>query len=57
MSLPLKYDPLTGGFTWLETTGKRSVVGKVAGGLDDKGYVRIGVMGKSTEPTVLLSCV
>lgn len=35
----LSYDPDTGLLTWIGRTGKKSKPGKVAGSLDNNGYV------------------
>lgn len=40
----LHYDPATGIFTWLQD-GVKHVAGGIAGSLDDKGYVQIGLNG------------
>ena len=42
----LAYEPLTGVFTRKVRSAQRVQVGDVAGGLDDKGYIRIRVDGK-----------
>jgi hypothetical protein len=44
----LSYSPETGEFVWLERAGKfkSSLVGTVAGGPQNRGYLRIAVFGK-----------
>lgn len=39
------YDPLTGLFRWRVKHSKKVVVGEIAGGLNTKGYVVIGIDG------------
>jgi hypothetical protein len=41
----LHYHPALGIFTWLVRAGSRASVGKIAGSLDNKGYVRINLSG------------
>lgn len=41
----LSYDPETGLFTWLVTTGK-AIAGSVAGTENDQGYIIIGIEGR-----------
>ncbi|MEI7998669.1 MAG: HNH endonuclease [Candidatus Omnitrophota bacterium] len=41
----LHYDPETGSFTWAKS-GRRIKIGKVAGGLEKGGYIRIRIFGK-----------
>jgi hypothetical protein len=41
----LDYEPQNGTFRWRVTRGPRSKVGQVAGGIDDKGYLQIGIDG------------
>jgi len=43
----LSYDPLTGEFRWLIKYSKKVIVGTVAGGLNVKGYVVIGIDGQT----------
>jgi hypothetical protein len=42
----LSYDPDTGIFTWMISTGPRAKVGAVAGTLGKDGYIRIKVDGR-----------
>lgn len=42
----LEYNPLTGDFIWLKSTGKAKR-GNIAGGIKADGYRRIGIDGKS----------
>ena len=42
----LHYNPETGVFRWKQCRGG-SVVGSVAGGVNDKGYIRINIDGRS----------
>lgn len=41
----LSYDPETGIFRWLQSTGPRAVIGAIAGTIDHKGYRRIRIDG------------
>lgn len=43
----LKYDPISGNFTWLVYLSGANYPGQIAGCLNNKGYVRIGIRGKS----------
>lgn len=46
----IRYDPLAGVFTWRhrpKVNGPQVVEGKVAGMVDSRGYVRIGLLGKA----------
>lgn len=43
----LEYDPNTGNFYWKIQVGQRAQVGKVAGGLNSRGYQRVCIDGKS----------
>lgn len=45
----LSYDPEAGVFKWIKRSGKRGIVGKVAGNLDSKGYWRISALGKTIQ--------
>lgn len=42
----LRYDPLTGIFTWRASRGRMAKAGAVAGSLDRSGYVCIGTCGR-----------
>lgn len=42
----LHYDLNTGLFIWLKSTNNKILIGSVAGGLDEKGYLRIKIDGK-----------
>lgn len=42
----LHYNPDTGHFRWLVASGRRAVVGAVAGHLRKDGYIHIGILGK-----------
>lgn len=42
----LSYDPDSGLFTWKTDRRSKKIAGCVAGYLNDKGYVKIGVNGK-----------
>lgn len=43
----LRYDPETGVFTWLVSTGRRCKIGDVAGSVDSHGQRVIGVQGRN----------
>jgi len=43
----LKYDPVTGIFTWAAKTSRKVVVGSVAGGKNLAGYTVIGIGGRT----------
>lgn len=42
----LAYDPLTGLLTWKVRVGQRGLAGQVAGGLNARGYVYVGIEGR-----------
>lgn len=39
------YDPETGNLIWRSDRGKNKMTGKIAGGLDNYGYLKIGIDG------------
>jgi hypothetical protein len=41
----LEYSPLTGEFRWVVTRSSRARAGQLAGGIDDHGYLQIGIDG------------
>jgi hypothetical protein len=42
----LTYNPENGLFTWIISTNKKIIVGSIAGGIDEKSYLRIKIDGK-----------
>lgn len=42
----LNYDPASGIFTWRISSNRKFKIGDIAGGLDEKGYIRIKIDGK-----------
>lgn len=46
LRLFLDYDPLTGDFVWIKSTGKRNFKGFIAGRTDARGYRGINIKGR-----------